>query len=128
MDRDEATVRAFSRVSAVVSFLGGAAIIGVLVLLVTFFSSRGFVAEVLNGFADPLFALLVLSGIAGMVLAPFIWRQQFWAMLVALVLSGTFLFLFGNETEMLKYSLAGATALFVVCAGVRFWLAPAAAS
>jgi len=62
------------------------------------------------------------------VLAPFIWRQQFWAMLVALVLSGTFLFLFGNETEMLKYSLAGATALFIVCGGVRFWLARPATS
>jgi hypothetical protein len=38
------------------------------------------------------------------------------------------LFLFGNETEMLKYSLAGATALFIVCAGVRFWLARPATS
>jgi hypothetical protein len=128
MSGDEATIRAFSRVSAVVSFLGGAAIVGALVLLLSVFSSRGFVAELLNGFADPQFALLVLSGIAGMVLAPFIWRQQFWAMLVAVVLSGTFLFLFGNETEMLKYSLAGATALFIVCAGVRFWLARPATS
>jgi hypothetical protein len=119
---DEATVRAFSRVSAVVSFIGGAAIVAALVLLLSVFSSRGIIAEVLHGFSDPLFALLVLSGVAGMVLAPFIWRQQFWAMLVALVLSGAFLFLFGNETEMLKYSLAGATALFIVCAGVRFWL------
>jgi len=128
MAGDQATVRALSRISAVVSFLGGAAIVGALVLLVTFFSSRGFLAEIIHGFSDPLFALIILSGVAGMVLAPFIWREQFWAMLVALALSGTFLFLFGDETLMLKWSLAGATALFMVCAGVRFWLARPAAS
>ena len=123
---DPATVRVLSRVSAVVSFLGGLAIIGVMTLLLMMFSRRSFVAEFATMIRDPVFLLFVLSGVVAMALAPFIWRQKFWAMAAALALSGTFLFLFGSETELLRWSLTGTTVLFAVC-GVMHWLACPAA-
>ena len=119
-------VRVFARISALVSFLGGAAIIGVIALLIAAFNYRGFVQEITDLLDDlargGAISLIVLSGVGAMALAPFVWRGQLWAMLAAAGFAAGFLFFFGNETLALKLTLSGVTALFVVCAALRLSL------
>lgn len=122
MTVDDGTVRILSRISAVVSFLGGVAIIGVMAMLLTLFRSRSLLAELQSLMADPIFDLFVVIGLVAMVCAPFIWRQQLWAMLVAFVIAGGLLFFFGSETELLRWTLTSVSALLAVCAGMRLWL------
>src|SRR5215210_5288775 len=121
MDRDRNTVAILSRTSAVVSVLGGLGIINFKILLTMLWTPRPFFAELLDMMREPPFIVLLLCAIAATALAPFIWRERMWAMLAALALSGGFLFMFGNETLFLKVSLSATTALFAICAGVRFW-------
>ena len=127
MDRDRKIVAVLSRISAVVSFLSGGAILSFLVLLTMLWSTRTFLGELGALLRDPVAMTLFLCAILAMALAPFIWREHIWAMAAALVLSGSFLFLFGNETLFLKISLPVITALFAICITVRHWLGRAAA-
>ena len=122
MERDRKIIVVLSRTSAVVSLLGGVAIVSFLVLLAMLWPSGGFLAEFLRLLREPPFVAFLLCSIAAMALAPFIWGERIWAMLAALALSGGFLFLFGNETPFLKISLSGVTALFAICAAARHWL------
>lgn len=122
MTVDDGTVRVLSRISAVVSFLGGVAIIGVMAMLVTLFSSRSLLDELAIMMRDPIFDLFVAVGLVAMACAPFIWRQHLWAMLVAFTIAGTLLFFFGNETELLRWLLTGSSTLLGVCSGMRLWL------
>jgi hypothetical protein len=123
MERDQRIVSVLSRISAVVSFLGGVAILGFLLLLTMLWPTRSFFGELLALLCDPAAIALFLCAIAAMVLAPFIWRERIWAMLATLALSGGLLFMFGNETLFLKISLSGMTALFAICAAAHHWLA-----
>ena len=122
MDRDKKIIVVLSRISAVVSFLGGVAIVSFLVLLAMLWPSGDFLTEFLRLLREPPFVAFLLCAVAALALAPFIWGERIWAMLVALALSGSFLFLFGNETLFLKISLSGVTALFAICAAARHWL------
>src|SRR6185503_8863013 len=106
MDRDKTVVASLSRISAVVSFLGVVAVMSFLVLLTMLWTSRGFLAEFVRMLREPPFVAVLLCAIAAMALAPLIWRERIWAMLAALALSGGFLFMFGNETLLLKISLS----------------------
>ena len=122
MERDQAIVAVLSRMSAVVSFLGGVAIVGFLLLLTMLWPTRTFLGELLALLREPPVIGLLLCAIAPMGLAPFIWRERIWAMLAALALSGGLLFLFGKQTLFLKISLSGSTALFAISAAARHWL------
>jgi hypothetical protein len=127
MQRDQQIVAILSRISAVVSFLGGLAILGFLLLLTLLWPTRAFLGELLALLREPPFIGFLLCAVVAMALAPFIWRERIWAMAAALALSGSFLFMFGNETLFLKILLSGITGLFAICIGVRHWLGRAAA-
>jgi hypothetical protein len=71
-------------------------------------------------------SVLVIRPGLGALLGPFIWRQKVWAMLVALGLAVGLRFMFGNDTELVRWTLTGCAALFAVLTGVRLWLANAA--
>lgn len=122
MERDQTIVAILSRISAVVSFLGGLAILGFLLLLTMLWPTRSFLGELLALLREPLVIGFLVCAAVAMALAPFIWRERIWAMLAALGLSGGLLFMFGNETLFLKISLSGASALFAISAAARHWL------
>jgi len=116
-------VRILARISAVVSFLGGGAVVAVITLLLVMFGHRSVVQELADLFDDlargGAFAFVALGGLGAIALAPFIWRGHAWAMLAVTAIAAGFLLLFGNETLVLKLALAGITALFVVCTATR---------
>src|ERR1044072_3030353 len=127
MQSDQQIVAILSRLSAVAACLGGLAVLGFLVLVTMLWPTRSFLGELLALLREPPFIGSLLCAVVAMALAPFIWRERIWAMAAALVLSGSLLFMFGNESLVLKILLSGTTALFAICIGVRHWLGGAGA-
>jgi hypothetical protein len=100
---------------AVLSALGGALILAFVAVLIAAFGSRGL-------FEFKFFTFIILPGILGIALAPFIWRGRVWAMFAVLAIAIGLTFLFSRETLALRIALPGTAALFAVFIGVRLWL------
>jgi hypothetical protein len=108
-------VRIVAWVYAVLSALGGALILAFVAVLIAAFGWNGL-------FEPKFFAFIVLPGILGIALAPFIWLRKAWAMVAVLAISVGLSFLFSRETLLLRVALPGVSVLFAAFTGVRFWL------
>ena len=108
-------VRAAARLYAILAALGGVAILAFVALLISSFGTRGILEP-------KFFAFIIAPGIAGLVLAPFLWMGKVWAMLLALAIALMLTFLFSPETLLTRVVLPGTTALFAVFTGIRLWL------
>lgn len=113
--RAELIVKIVSWVYAVLSALGGALVLAFVAVLVAAFGSNGL-------FEPKFFIFIVLPGVAGIALAPFIWMRKAWAMIAALAIAIGLTFLFSQETLALRLALPGVSALFAIFTGLRFWL------
>jgi hypothetical protein len=107
--------RLVARFYAVLSALGGAVILAFVAVLIAAFGSRGL-------FELKFFAFIILPGILGIVLAPFIWRGHVWAMFAVLAIAVGLTFLFSRETLAMRIALPATAALFAVFTGVQMWL------
>jgi len=77
----------------------------------------------MRGIFEPkFFAFIIAPGIAGLALAPFLWRAKAWAMLLTLAIALMLTFLFSPETLLTRLLLPGTTALFAVFTGIQLWL------
>ncbi len=113
--REDLIVKIAARVYAILSALGGVLILAFVAALISAFGS--------NGLFEPKFLVfIVLPGIAGIALAPFIWMGKTWAMIAALAIAVGLSFLVSQETLALRLSLTGVSVLFAVFTGLRFWL------
>jgi hypothetical protein len=107
--------RLAARLYAILAALGGAAILAFVGLLISTFGARGIF--------DPKFVTFIVApGIAGLLLAPFLWVGKIWAMLLALAVALMLTFLFSPETLLTRVALPGTTALFAVFTGIHVWL------
>ncbi len=107
--------RVAARLYAILAALGGATILAFVALLISSFGTRGI-------FEPKFFTFIVAPGIAGLVLAPFLWRGKAWAMVLALAIALMLTFLFSLETLFMRIVLPGTTALFAVFTGIQLWL------
>jgi hypothetical protein len=110
----EDVVRSVSRGYAVLLGFAAAASLGLTALMFAFMPLQNIISNSKS-------AMVSLPAL-GALLVPFIWRQQVWAMLAALVLAVGLRFWFGNDTEFLKWMLTGFAVVFAVLTGVRLWL------
>ncbi|MBV8835530.1 MAG: hypothetical protein JO000_03245 [Alphaproteobacteria bacterium] len=112
---EDRIVRITARLYAILSALGGAAILAFVGVLISAFGARGI-------FEPKFFAFIIAPGIAGLALAPFLWMEKVWAMALALAVALMLTFLFSLETLFMRIVLPGTTALFAVFTGVQLWL------
>jgi hypothetical protein len=113
---DEARiVRIVARLYAVLSAIGGALILAFVAVLVAAFGARDF-------FEPRFFSGIVMSGLLGIALAPFIWRGHLWAMLAVLAIAVGITVLFRHDSPALQIALPGTSLLFAAFTGVRLWL------
>ena len=92
----------------------GVALLGFLVVIYTAFGLKA---------ADWLLvALVVMSAMVCFALAPYIWRQNAWAMIVALGLTVAVRAMIGIDDSPIGWVTTIVAILFAIATGLRLWL------
>jgi len=114
-------LRSLARLYSFLLMLLGLGILGVVIMLAVAFGPSGLLG-------DKFLLFVIAPALAAIGLAVYIWRQEQWAMIAALLLAVAVRFMFGNETLMLNIILTGTAVAFAVITGLHLWLGRQAGS
>jgi hypothetical protein len=119
-DRYADLLRAVAYGYAMMTALVGIGLLGILVVIYAAFGLKP---------ADWLLVVLFLvPAIVCFALAPYIWRQNAWAMIAALALIVAARAMIGIDDSLIGWALTAVAILFAIFTGLRLWLGAARAA